>query len=129
LFEALHGCPESLCGGCTTPPTHAVLEQDCTGHEMDRQGLNDDQSLYLIPTFDNREEAMDLLEEIYAQIFSAELDLWCNDQSQWPKPRSFELFQQWFALSFYNLIEDMGKQPSGYLSCRWGFCRSTTTGA
>jgi hypothetical protein len=74
---------------------------------MDRQGLNDDQSLYLIPIFDNREEAMDLLEEIYAQIFSAELDLWCNDQSQWPKPRSFELFQQWFALSFYNLIEDM----------------------
>jgi hypothetical protein len=77
----------------------------------DREGLNIDQSVYLIPTFNNREEAMDLLEQLYAPIFLAELDLWCHDQSQWPDPRSFELFQQWFALSFYNLVEDLGSSP------------------
>jgi len=76
----------------------------------DMEGLNDDHSLYLITTYDNGEEAMDRLRHTYDMIFTAELELWCSDQSLWPDPRPFELFQQWFSLRFYPLVEDLGQE-------------------
>jgi hypothetical protein len=67
----------------------------------------DDQSLYLIPTYETDEEALDLLKEGFEAIFAAELDSWCRDQSTWPSPRTFELFLEWFEIRFYPLVEDL----------------------
>jgi len=75
------------------------------------EGLAEEPSLYLIPTYDSEEEARSVLNERYAAIFEAELDLWCMDRSRWPQPRSFELFQQWFSVRFFPLVEDLGSEP------------------
>ncbi len=75
----------------------------------EREDRDSDSGLYLIPIYDNREQAMDCLRQAYGWIFAAELDLWCNNQSLWPSPRSFKLFQQWFSLCFYPLVEDIGR--------------------
>lgn len=74
----------------------------------DMEGLNDDESLYLIPTYDTEAEALDRLRDRYPLIFDAELELWCRDQSLWPSPRPFELFQRWFSVRFFHLVEDLG---------------------
>jgi hypothetical protein len=77
----------------------------------DMEGLGEDHSLYLIPTYDNEEEAQDRLLDSYGQIFAAELDLWCRDRSRWPQPRSLELFEAWFSVRFFPLVEDLGEEP------------------
>jgi len=72
------------------------------------EGLEDDPSLYLLPTYDNEEEAEERLLDHYGLIFAAELDLWCHDRSRWPQPRSLELFEAWFSVRFFPLVEDLG---------------------
>ncbi len=77
----------------------------------DMEGLGDDHSLYLIPTYDSELEAQDRLLDSYGQIFSAELELWCRDRSRWPQPRSLELFEAWFTVRFFPLVEDLDSEP------------------
>ena len=77
----------------------------------DMEGLNDDESLYLIPTYDTDAEALDRLRDRYPLIFAEELELWCQDQNLWPSPRPFELFQRWFRVRFFHLVEDLGGEP------------------
>jgi hypothetical protein len=77
----------------------------------DMEGTGEEASLYLIPTYQSEEEAHIALSERFAAIFEAELDLWCVDRSRWPQPRSFELFQQWFSVRFFQLVEDLGTEP------------------
>jgi hypothetical protein len=74
----------------------------------DMEGLEDDPSLYLLPTYDNEEEAEERLLDHFGRIFAAELDLWCHDRSRWPQPRSLELFEAWFSVRFFPLVEDLG---------------------
>jgi hypothetical protein len=77
----------------------------------DRVGGAEDESLYLIPSYDDETAALALLRELHEQIFAAELDLWCVDRQLWPTPRSFDLFLQWFSLRFFPLVEDLGLEP------------------
>jgi hypothetical protein len=50
------------------------------------------------------------LQERWPAIFEAELDLWCRDRQLWPTPRDFAMFQQWFELRFFPLVEDLGEE-------------------
>ena len=77
----------------------------------DQGGGPADESLYLIPAYDNEGAALAVLSELHEQIFAAELDLWCVDRQLWPSPRSFDLFLQWFSLRFFPLVEDLGVEP------------------
>jgi hypothetical protein len=77
----------------------------------DRLSGAEDESLYLIPAYDDETAALTLLRDLHEQIFAAELDLWCADLALWPSPRSFDLFLQWFSLRFYPLVEDLGEEP------------------
>lgn len=72
--------------------------QDAFGHEP---------TLYLIPEFDTDQEGEKVLKECYSWIFEQELYSWCTDVSCWPQQRSFELFQQWFEVTSYPLVEDL----------------------
>jgi hypothetical protein len=70
----------------------------------------EDHSLYLLPPYEDDQQAMRVLETAYAEIFEAELRSWCTDESLWPGPRSFTLFQEWFSIRFYDLIEDLSPE-------------------
>jgi len=67
--------------------------------------------LYLLREVDSDAEAEEALEEIHAEIFEAELDAWCRDPAQWPEPRSYALFRQWFAVQLHPLIHDLVDEP------------------
>ncbi|MEB3263046.1 MAG: hypothetical protein VKJ66_01595 [Synechococcus sp.] len=71
----------------------------------------DDPSLYLLPDYENDDEARELLEQCWEVIFETELDSWCRDEARWPQQRSLELFEEWFELRFYPLIEDLVEEP------------------
>jgi hypothetical protein len=73
----------------------------------DMEGLGEEHSLYLLPTWDDEGELRQRLEERWPAIFEAELDLWCRDPQLWPTPRNFAMFQQWFELRFFPLVEDL----------------------
>jgi hypothetical protein len=77
----------------------------------DQAGGPADESLYLIPAYDDDGSALALLRELHGEIFAAELDLWCVDRQLWPSPRNFDLFLQWFSLRFFPLVEDLGVEP------------------
>lgn len=77
----------------------------------DREGGVAQESLYLIPVYDDETAALALLRDLHEQIFAAELDLWCRDRSRWPQPRSLELFEEWFSVRFFPLIEDLDTDP------------------
>ncbi len=87
----------------------------------DMEGLGDEQSLYLLPTWDDEGELRQQLEERWPAIFEAELDLWCRDHQLWPNPRDFDMFQQWFELRFFPLVEDLGGEPLRSFELEEGF--------
>jgi hypothetical protein len=77
----------------------------------DLEGGSADESLYLIPAYNDEAAALVLLGGLHEEIFAAELDLWCVDRQLWPSPRNFDLFLQWFSLRFFPLVEDLGVEP------------------
>ena len=68
-------------------------------------------SLYLFPTTVSREVAIGLLAQSYEEIFRAELETGSTDPATWPSPRSMDLFQEWFAFHFFDLVSDQSQEP------------------
>ena len=79
---------------------------------MDDSGLVPDakgeQTVYLIPGFEDDDEATKILEDIYAMVFELELDGWHTDESAWPLKRSFAMFKEWFDIELHSVVEDLG---------------------
>jgi hypothetical protein len=70
----------------------------------------EDHSLYLLPPYEDDHQAWEVLETAYGEIFENELRSWCTDEGLWPSPRSLELFQAWFSIRFYDLIDDLSRE-------------------
>ncbi len=67
---------------------------------------NDWGTVYLVPEFTSEEEFREWLQENYQAFFENELFEWCEDDTQWPEPLSWELFQEWFHVSFQSVVLD-----------------------
>ena len=78
---------------------------------LDDSGLvpnsDDEQAVYLIPNFENNDEAWEILSEVYSEIFESELFAWHIDEKAWPLLRNFEIFKQWFSIEFHSMVEDL----------------------
>ena len=68
----------------------------------------DEPTVYLIADYDVEEEAWEALEEKYEIIFEEELEAWHTDDTDWPENRTFELFKEWFTISFCSGVQDFG---------------------
>ena len=68
---------------------------------------NDEPTIYLIPEFGTPEEAWQLLEECFGDIFERELWTWHRVEVDWPEGRNFQMFQEWFDIQFGSEIEDL----------------------
>lgn len=77
----------------------------------DMESLGDEESLYLIPAYDDEEQAVAILRAHHEAIFRSELELWCRDPDQWPSPRGFALFEAWFRVRLFPLVEDLAAEP------------------
>ncbi len=78
---------------------------------LDDSGLtpdpDDEQTVYLIPSFDDDDDARGILQEIYAEIFERELDAWHTDEAAWPQNRDFAMFKEWFEIELHSVVEDV----------------------
>lgn len=63
-------------------------------------------SVFLIPIFNEPEEAMTYISEHYHAIFTAELSSWTTDEHTWP-PINLETFWQFFELDIHDTVLDL----------------------
>ena len=70
-------------------------------------GPDDERTVYLIPEYDEEDDAWEILEEIYAEIFESELYGLHTDESRWPQQRDFAMFKEWFEIELNSIVEDL----------------------
>ena len=68
---------------------------------------NDEQTIYLVPSFESEEEAQEILEDFYETVFESELGDWHTDEEAWPQDRDLKMFQEWFNVELHSVIEDL----------------------
>jgi hypothetical protein len=78
--------------------------------ECDLAWSEEDHSLYLLPAYETPGEGEQRLQEVDEEIFCSELESWSLDTATWPSPRSYALFRDWFAIRFYDLVEDLSDE-------------------
>lgn len=81
-----------------------VLQLDDPGNDP---GPDDEKTIYLIPTYDDDVEAMEILAKCFDIIFEEELACWHTDELAWPKNRTFAMFRDWFSFEFNSVVEDL----------------------
>ena len=72
-----------------------------------RPDRDDERVVYLIPEYDDEQEAWELVEEVYAEIFESELYGWHTDESAWLQQRDFAMVRQWFDIELNSSVEDL----------------------
>ena len=79
--------------------------------QLDDSGLVPDiegeQTVYLIPQFDDDDEAQKVLERVFAEVFEHELFGWHTDETAWPRKRNLALFREWFTVELHSVVEDL----------------------
>jgi hypothetical protein len=82
---------------------------DDTGLTPDKEG---ESTVYLIPEFEDDVEALEVLSNIFEQIFEHELRSWHRDEAAWPQNRTWAMFREWFDVEFHSCVEDVcGDEP------------------
>ncbi len=67
----------------------------------------DESTVYLIDVLDTEEDFREWLSENYLEIFEEELYSWITDDSLWPNPLTFDLFNTWISVSYQSMVMDM----------------------
>lgn len=67
---------------------------------------HDDTDVYLIPEFGELEDAEAWLRESYEDFLTSMLEEWCPDESQWPSPLTWELFDSFLHYSIQSVVVD-----------------------
>ncbi|MBI4194560.1 MAG: VacJ [Betaproteobacteria bacterium] len=81
-----------------------VAGLDDSGLEPDVDG---EKTIYLIPSFEDDDEAWEILEDFYAEVFERELLAWHTDEAAWPPNRTFAMFKEWFDIELHSVVEDL----------------------
>ena len=66
-----------------------------------------EQTVYLIPSFEDDDEAERILKKVYAEVFERELDGWHTDEKAWPQNRTLAMFKKWFQVELHSVVEDL----------------------
>ncbi|MDY6912598.1 MAG: hypothetical protein SVM79_09595 [Chloroflexota bacterium] len=74
--------------------------------EMTLEDFRDDCMAVLISPYFSVEEARSELEEMFEDIFVAQLYDWDNQEASWPQKRDLETFWQWFDVEFHSTVAD-----------------------
>ena len=73
--------------------------------------FHDHASIYLIPEFEDSWEALQWMEKDWEQWFATLFELWCTDESLWPRDRNWKLLNDFFAITYQSLIFDTVRLP------------------
>jgi hypothetical protein len=70
-----------------------------------------EQTVYLIPEFEDDEQAESVLNQVYAAIFELELHGWHTIRPAWPQDRSLAAFNEWFTIEMHTVVQDLQDVP------------------
>lgn len=68
--------------------------------------LRVDCHIFLLPEFNEPEEAIAYIDECYMQIFQMELASWYADSAVWPADQSLKAFWEWFDIEVHSTVFD-----------------------
>lgn len=74
--------------------------------ELTLDNIRADCNVLLLPDFDEPEEAVTYIDDLYEQLFEMELAAWYEDTQLWPKQRSLKLFWEWFDVELHSTVID-----------------------
>jgi hypothetical protein len=80
-----------------------------TDEEIRRLQQLRERAVYLIPACHFPEEAEEVVEDLFEEIFRRELAAWRPDESLWPDPADFDLFTRWFTVEPFPVVDDIGR--------------------
>src|SRR6266498_4964215 len=67
--------------------------------QLDDSGLvpnvEGEQTVYLVPEFDDDDGAQKVLKRVFGEVFERELFGWHTDESAWPRKRTLAMFREW----------------------------------
>ena len=66
-----------------------------------------EQTVYLIPEFEDDQEAQSSLKAVYSEVLERELYGWHTDETQWPKHRTLAKFREWYVIELHSVVEDL----------------------
>lgn len=64
-------------------------------------------TVFLVPVFDEPEQAVAYFDERHREIFAAELSGWTTEQSSWPEDMGLETFWRFFELEIHDMVLDL----------------------
>jgi hypothetical protein len=70
-----------------------------------------DNNIYLLEEKEDNEEIEAWLKKNFDRVFSKELEAWHSNKKQWPKHRTYQLFNEWFDVSFQSIVYDLEDYP------------------
>ncbi|MBV8048294.1 MAG: hypothetical protein JO171_14140 [Paludibacterium sp.] len=82
---------------------HALPDNDL---DLTLDTLRSNCNAILLPDFDEPEQCIAYLDEIYEQLFQMELAGWCEDSALWPQDRSLKAFWEWFDVEIHSQVFD-----------------------
>ena len=74
--------------------------------DLTLETLRVDCSSLLLPEFDEPEEAVAYIDNMFEQIFDMELASWYMDESTWPEKRTLKMFWEWFDVELHSTVID-----------------------
>lgn len=86
----------------------ASLDEEAPEHAKD---LEKRVSIYLVAEDPDEKEETAPLENYWRHIFEEQLAGWSQDENEWPKNLSLEMFKQWFELAGESVVVDLESGP------------------
>jgi len=71
--------------------------------------LREEGTILLVPEFQDRKEGILYLKKICPDLFAHQLWAWYTDDTAWPKPRDWTVFQEWFDIEICSEVLDTVK--------------------
>ena len=68
-----------------------------------------ERAVYLVPACAFPEEAEEVVEDLFEEIFVRELRAWQPIASFWPDTADFHLFTRWFTVETIPFVDDVGR--------------------
>ena len=72
--------------------------------------FQDDGTVYLIPETADDHEDIEVIREVFEDVFCAELAAWWTDEADWPEI-TWKRFNEWFAYDYRSIVMDLAAFP------------------
>ncbi|PHI20455.1 hypothetical protein CEQ90_08315 [Lewinellaceae bacterium SD302] len=84
----------------------AIREDPALEEEIDPEDSDDLASVYLLPDFDDLDDADVWIEKNFVEILESLLEEWIPNEAAWPDEFSFKHFELYADYAFTNMVVD-----------------------